>query len=327
MEFYVYKWYIKETGEIFYIGKGCNARYKQVRMRNKIFNEIYNNNVCESEILKFFKTEKEALKFENEQILLYKSMGQCKANLDNGGKGGMHFSWTKEMREYKSLYNPMKTPLQKRRMIEHNPMKNKEVSAKVRLANIKPVIIDNVRFESVKIASKHFNVSQSTIIKWCKKGFNYDMKSCYYDGETPKPITQKRYNLGGCRQVKYKNKVYESPIDIAKELGLHHSTIVKWLKKGFDPKGNSCQYLDDKNVYSYKKFINGEQNCCPVKVNGIKFKSIVEATKYFGVSKSTFAPYLAGKRKNTKYICEYVNQQPSYGKTEKSTIKGSTTNE
>lgn len=28
--FYVYEWYIVETGEIFYVGKGCKNRYKSM---------------------------------------------------------------------------------------------------------------------------------------------------------------------------------------------------------------------------------------------------------------------------------------------------------
>ena len=327
MEFYVYKWYVKDTGEVFYVGKGCKVRYRQTRKRNQIFKDFYNNNICENQIIKTFQTEEDALAYENEQITFYKSIGQCKANLDNGGKGGTHSAWTAEMRANKSKNNPMKNPTQRKRMSEHNPMKNKEVAMRVRLKNIKPVIINNVRFESVKAASKHFKVTEWTVIKWCRKGFNYDMQSCYYEGETPKPITQKRYNLGGCKPAKYKNKIYESPMDIAKELNVDHSTVGKWLKRGFDPNGNVCRYLNDTNIYTYKKPVRGEQNCRPIRVNGIEFESIKAATKYFGVSDSLFAPYLAGKRKTTKYICEYVNQQPSRGNSDNSTTKGSTTNE
>lgn len=44
--FYVYKWFNIETNEVFYIGKGCNNRYKDVSKRNKLFLEYYNNNPC-----------------------------------------------------------------------------------------------------------------------------------------------------------------------------------------------------------------------------------------------------------------------------------------
>ena len=34
--FYVYEWFIKETDEIIYVGKGCRNRYK-VRKHNRFF--------------------------------------------------------------------------------------------------------------------------------------------------------------------------------------------------------------------------------------------------------------------------------------------------
>ena len=40
--FYVYEWYIVETGEIFYVGKGCKNRYKSTCHRNRLFDEFMN---------------------------------------------------------------------------------------------------------------------------------------------------------------------------------------------------------------------------------------------------------------------------------------------
>ena len=41
--FYVYEWFIKESGKVFYVGKGHKNRYK-VRKHNKLFNYILENN-------------------------------------------------------------------------------------------------------------------------------------------------------------------------------------------------------------------------------------------------------------------------------------------
>ena len=57
MKFYVYEWFIIETKEIFYVGKGCRNRYK-VRKHNKLFNSILENNNCASRIIMYFETEK-----------------------------------------------------------------------------------------------------------------------------------------------------------------------------------------------------------------------------------------------------------------------------
>ena len=122
--FYVYEWYNVNTNEIFYVGKGIGNRYKQVSKRNQLFKEYYENNECSVRIIKNFELEKDAFAYENKRILELKAQGQCFCNLDNGGTGGVNFIWTDEMREYKSIYNPMKEEEQKQRMRESNPMYN-----------------------------------------------------------------------------------------------------------------------------------------------------------------------------------------------------------
>lgn len=52
-----------------------------------------------------------------------------------------------------------------------------------------------------------------------------------------------------------------------------------------------------------------------------------EPQKQLGLSKGYLAPYIAGTRKNKKYICVYDNQQPSQTKSDNSSLEGSTTNE
>ena len=54
--FYVYEWYVVESGEIFYVGKGTRNRYK-VRKHNKFFNDFITRYNCDSRIIKEFKTE------------------------------------------------------------------------------------------------------------------------------------------------------------------------------------------------------------------------------------------------------------------------------
>ena len=51
--FYVYEWYVKETDEIIYVGKGCGNRYK-VRKHNKFFNEMIKRFDCESRAIELF---------------------------------------------------------------------------------------------------------------------------------------------------------------------------------------------------------------------------------------------------------------------------------
>jgi hypothetical protein len=84
-QYYIYEWYIVETGEVFYIGKGNKTRYKDTRNRNRIFNKIRNDNICESRILENNLEEDSAYLKEKEKIAEYREKGWCKANFDDGG--------------------------------------------------------------------------------------------------------------------------------------------------------------------------------------------------------------------------------------------------
>ena len=66
-KFYVYKWFNLDTGEVFYIGKGCRNRYKATSKRNKYFLEYIKTHNTKSEIILDNLTEKEA--FEKEKVL------------------------------------------------------------------------------------------------------------------------------------------------------------------------------------------------------------------------------------------------------------------
>ena len=70
--YYVYRWYYKNTGVTFYVGKGTNNRYKDKRAdrRNVFFNSLIDmqkDNVASEKIYEKL-TEKEALELENETI-------------------------------------------------------------------------------------------------------------------------------------------------------------------------------------------------------------------------------------------------------------------
>lgn len=89
--YYVYKWFFKDTGEIFHIGKGYKNRYKDTHNhRNGFFKNIvnkYKDNV-DSAIMFDNMYEAEALALERKLIKEYKAIGWCKTNLHEGGCGG-----------------------------------------------------------------------------------------------------------------------------------------------------------------------------------------------------------------------------------------------
>lgn len=85
--FYVYEYYIIETGEIFYVGKGTRSRYKELRNRGKYFLSIYNKYKCAVRKIAENITNAEAIKLEIDRIAELKAINQAKANLTNGGDG------------------------------------------------------------------------------------------------------------------------------------------------------------------------------------------------------------------------------------------------
>ena len=72
--YYVYAWYYVDTGEIFYIGKGKNNRYKERKVhRNQFFKNIlakHKENV-DAKILESNMTESVALAREKQLISEY----------------------------------------------------------------------------------------------------------------------------------------------------------------------------------------------------------------------------------------------------------------
>ena len=153
--------------------------------------------------------------------------------------------------------------------------------------------IINIRNESNKKGLR--------IVIECKKGINPDHELCKYKNSEQVEFKGKRYNHGGCREVIFNGKIFETPADIAEELGLHPSTVSKWAKRGYAPNGVECRYTDDKSVHVFKRYVKGEKIRKPIYVNGILYESKAAAERSLGLCKGYLAPYIAGTRKNNKY--------------------------
>lgn len=167
--FYVYEWYITDTQEIIYVGKGCRNRYK-VRKHNKFFNEMIKRYNCQSRIIKKFENEKDAFDYEYIRINELKEKGQCICNIYEGGTGGTTSWWTDELRKKYSENNVMKSEKQRERMKKNNPMSNNNIAEKTNGQKRRKVIIGNVTYKSIKDAKQILGVSYSNLITWNKKG-------------------------------------------------------------------------------------------------------------------------------------------------------------
>ena len=86
-DFYVYEYYIVETKEVFYVGKGTGKRVFETHNRNKYFKAIYKKEKCNFRFYITGITNEEACKIEKERIAYYRELGQVKCNFTNGGDG------------------------------------------------------------------------------------------------------------------------------------------------------------------------------------------------------------------------------------------------
>lgn len=306
-KYYVYEFYKVDTGEILYAGKGKGRRYKVQSQRNEKLTQALKQYQCASRIVKEFETEKEAFEFEFLYINELKAKGQCVCNLHSGGAGGSGEYWTDELRAEYSKNNVMKSQVQRKRMTDFNPMKNPEIARKTNGKKKKPVIIGDKEFESVTIASRELGVAIDSVILWCKKGINAKGENCKYKYGEQVEYKGKRYNKGGCRALTYKGKHYESPIDLAEELGCSKSRIYAWVKRGFSPDGIPCRYDDDKRdlVFENRFVKRNKAKAKRIVVNGVLYRSCYDASIALGIPKSTLYSYLQKAKHNPKFECDY----------------------
>lgn len=190
--FYVYEWYIEDTNEIIYVGKGCKKRYLS-KQHNQMFKYFINNFDCKSRIVKYFDDECEAYYWEKVYIDELRELNQCVCNIYKGGCGGGGSinqniqRWTNEERLKYSINNVMKDAKQRERMKVNNPMKNKSYAMKNGISHRKKIFVGNEIFDSISNCANHFNVTSSTVCEWCKKGYFKSNKNiiCGYVNQQP----------------------------------------------------------------------------------------------------------------------------------------------
>lgn len=86
-DYYVYEWYIKDTGHVFYVGKGRLNRIDEIRNRNKYFLAKYKKYKCMARKIKEGLTNEEACELEKITIKQRKESGEAECNFTYGGDG------------------------------------------------------------------------------------------------------------------------------------------------------------------------------------------------------------------------------------------------
>lgn len=240
-KFYVYEWYNVDTNYVFYVGKGCGRRYREMSRRNEIFKEYCMENNVDSRIVKEGLTEQEAFDYEAELTYFYKDKGECHCSLAMPGIGGYSTAWTDKMKKYWSEHNPMKSSEQRERMSKYNSMRNPEYAKKSGDKHKRAVVIDGVRYNGAIDAAKVHGVSQSLICLWCKEGGNPKGQNCHYADEQPKPYVKK---TGNSKPVLIDGIWYKSISAAAKALNFPTSSLIKALREGKMYRGYKCEYAN-----------------------------------------------------------------------------------
>lgn len=101
--YYVYIWYVTETNEVFYVGKGKDRRYKQVSGRNKFFTDMHTSHNCNVKKIYENLTESEAFQKEQETIKWYRENTDFRlTNQTDGGEGSTGWVAPEEFKKKQS---------------------------------------------------------------------------------------------------------------------------------------------------------------------------------------------------------------------------------
>lgn len=192
--FYIYEWYIIDTNEIIYVGKGSKKRYLS-KQHNNAFKELIKKFNCKSRIIEYFENEQEAYKREFDRINELQIIGQCVCNKRIGGYGGgssiskKTSRWTDEERKKYSKNNVMKHKQQRKRMKINNPMYNKVYALKNGKAHKKPIIIDDKEYEGIIDVARKYKVYDNAVRYWIKRGYTNKNETIKYKYGNQQPST------------------------------------------------------------------------------------------------------------------------------------------
>ena len=100
--FYVYQHLRLDNNIPFYVGKGCKDRAFRIKRNNKGWNNIVNKVGFKVEIIKYFKDEDQAIKYEHELINSYRLQGIELVNQTLYSSGGSKWSYTDEVKARQS---------------------------------------------------------------------------------------------------------------------------------------------------------------------------------------------------------------------------------
>ena len=205
-DYYVYEWFIVETGEVFYVGKGSGNRATSMKDRNDLFKQIRRERECDYRILRHFMDNKEAFEYEKERGLELKAIGQAKACFMLGAEHRytedsvyekMQPTWFKKgftpWNKGKPMDDAQREKLRKARLgtrqseetkrkrsaaLMNHPV-SEDVRKRIAAARRKPIIVHDVEnntdthYESIQDFADECGVTQSALCRVLKSGQLY----------------------------------------------------------------------------------------------------------------------------------------------------------
>lgn len=216
MTFLTYLHQTKDTGRIFYIGKGNPHRVNDKNNRNKYWKNIVNKHGFTSSVIAEWETEQEAFEHEKLLIACFKDMGYKLANILEGGQGAVgpkSEETKKRISEVKKGVpnlllrgenNPSKRPESRKKRSQSmkdfyanggiNPLlgkKRPDLSARNKLSGrsgslnhkSRSVIVDGVLYPSIRLASAATGIHDS-LIRWRALNNPKKFNTYFSDGVT-----------------------------------------------------------------------------------------------------------------------------------------------
>lgn len=130
------------------------------------------------------------------------------------------------------------------------------------------------------------------------------------------------------RRVVLNGIEYPSVKEASVVTGHREYTIIKWCKRGYDVDGNPCRYADEtqKEIPLVRQLHPHSASPKAVIVDGVRYETVQDGAKAIGTWSESIIRAIKENRKCKGHTCQYANQQPSRGNSDKSTSEGSTTN-
>lgn len=322
-KYYVYEWYYKDSGKIFYVGKGCKYRYRSRKRDNKQLVEIINSNDCDSRIIINHLNEEEAFDMEKELIEQYRKDGQPLINIQNGGHMPPNAKGIKRSEETR-----LKMSKNMKYYYETHPEQRKLQSENMKLFFQTEA---GKEFQSKSIESRKtekFREKQSEICKKVNNTNEYKKRQSEVAKRTWQSDKYLKSHSGanncraqGVRQYDLEHDFiaeYPTMTEASKNTGISVAKISLVAKKQRKTAGGFIwEYVNDKKIVqkksSYVYDVNNDKNAKPIlqyTIDGVfikEYRSISEATDINGFNNRTnITQNLKGKTKHAYgYVWKY----------------------